>query len=55
MSGFFSALTIVLIVLKLSHTIDWSWFWVLSPPLAWFLIFTGVVAIALVYNKKPRL
>jgi hypothetical protein len=24
-------LTIVFVVLKLTHTIDWSWWWVLSP------------------------
>ena len=26
-----SILTIVFVVLKLTHTIDWSWWWVLSP------------------------
>jgi len=29
--GFTGALTIVFIVLKLTHVIDWSWWWVLSP------------------------
>lgn len=29
--GFFGLLTIVFITLKLTHVIDWSWFWVLSP------------------------
>lgn len=29
--GFASVLTIVFIVLKLCHVIDWSWLWVLSP------------------------
>ena len=28
---FFGILTIVFIVLKLTHVIDWSWVWVLSP------------------------
>ena len=35
--GFLDILTIVFIVLKLTHYIDWSWWWVLSPiwiPLA---------------------
>jgi hypothetical protein len=27
-------LTIVFVVLKLTHTIDWSWWWVLCP--IWF-------------------
>jgi hypothetical protein len=29
--GFSGVLTIVFIVLKLTHVIDWSWWWVLSP------------------------
>lgn len=29
--GFLGLLTIVFIVLKLTHVIDWSWIWVLSP------------------------
>ena len=29
--GFVGLLTIVFIVLKLTHNIDWSWWWVLSP------------------------
>lgn len=37
--GFTGALTIVFIVLKLLHKIDWSWIWVLAP--AW--IGVGVV------------
>jgi len=28
--GFFGLLTIVFIVLKLCHVINWSWWWVLS-------------------------
>ena len=26
-----TVLTIVFVVLKLTHNIDWSWWWVLSP------------------------
>jgi hypothetical protein len=29
--GFTGLLTIVFIVLKLTHYVDWSWWWVLSP------------------------
>lgn len=29
--GFVGLLTIAFIVLKLTHFIDWSWWWVLSP------------------------
>ena len=30
-------LLIVFVVLKLTDTIDWSWFWVLSP--IWYVLF----------------
>lgn len=39
--GFTGALTIAFIVLKLTHLIEWSWLWVLSPiwiPVALFLL-----------------
>jgi hypothetical protein len=39
--GFAGLLTIVFIVLKLTHVIDWSWWWVLAPswiPLAIILL-----------------
>ena len=40
--GFLGLLTLVFIVLKLTHYIDWSWVWVLSPLwLGWL----GVAAI----------
>ena len=38
---FAGLLTIALIVLKLTHYIDWSWWWVLSPiwvPVAFYLV-----------------
>lgn len=41
--GFFGLLTIVFIVLKLTHIINWSWWWVLSPS----LIPLGIVAVIL--------
>ncbi len=51
--GFFGLLTIALIVLKLTHYITWSWWWVLavaSVPLAFWI---GVVVIAvLIINRK---
>ena len=31
--GFLGLLCIVFIVLKLTHVIDWSWWWVLAPVL----------------------
>ncbi len=44
--GFFGMLTILFIGLKLTHYIDWSWLWVLSPlwlPLAVVLVIVAVV------------
>jgi hypothetical protein len=50
--GFTGLLTIAFIVLKLTHVIGWSWWWVLSP--AWIaaafvvFVFLVIAAIALV-------
>ena len=47
--GFAGLLTIVFIALKLTSTIDWSWWWVLSPvwiPLAfWVVVILGIVGL----------
>lgn len=46
--GFGGLLAIVFIVLKLTHVIDWSWWWVLAPlwgGLALFFIAVGMVAL----------
>jgi phosphoglycerol transferase MdoB-like AlkP superfamily enzyme len=43
--GFTSLLLLAFIVLKLTHYIDWSWWWVLSPvwvPLALAGIFAAI-------------
>jgi membrane protein YdbS with pleckstrin-like domain len=57
-----SILTIVFVVLKLTHTIDWSWIWVLSPlwisaAFTAFVLFLAAIVIAIIYattkkNKK---
>ena len=44
--GFTGLLTIVFITLKLTHFIDWSWWWVLSPLWISFSLFMGVLLIA---------
>lgn len=50
--GFFEVLTLVLVVLKLTGSIDWSWWLVLLPEIIafglYFVIFFigGIVAIA---------
>ena len=46
--GFFGALTILFIALKLLDKIDWSWWWVLSPiwiPIVLVIIVLVVLAI----------
>lgn len=54
--GFISALQITFIVLKLTKTIDWSWFWVLSPFVLgfifWFLFV--LLTVLLAENSKDN-
>lgn len=53
--GFCGLLTIVFIVLKLTHYIDWSWWWVLSPfwiPLAIVLSAILIVLVLQVYIRS---
>lgn len=56
--GLFGVLQIIFIVLKLVGTIDWSWWWVLSP--IWIgliidlLIIIGFVIYAVCSKKKTK-
>lgn len=43
--GFAGLLTIVFITLKLTGTIDWSWWWVLSP--LWISALAAVAVLAI--------
>ena len=43
--GFLGLLTLVFIVLKLTHYIDWSWLWVLSPLWLGWLSLTAILFI----------
>lgn len=47
--GFGGLLTIVFIVLKLTHVIDWRWIWVLSPLwigiVLWIVIVIGIIGV----------
>lgn len=49
-----TVLTIVFIVLKLCHVIDWSWIWVLSPTWICLLIFLVCMAIIKVIERIDR-
>jgi hypothetical protein len=49
---------VVFVVLKLTHVIEWSWWWVLSPlwiPLAFALVVLLVATVVLAATKKGRL
>lgn len=53
--GFFGLLTIVFIVLKLTHVISWPWVWVLFPlwaPIAIGLVLLVIFTIAVVVLNK---
>ncbi len=53
--GFFQALTLLFIGLKLTDQIDWSWFWVLSPLLLGFvLVVLGAFLIAIAAVASER-
>jgi len=59
--GFSGLLTIVFIVLKLTHYIDWPWVWVLSPiwisivaVLGFFLIFVIIMGIIEIVKSRRR-
>lgn len=45
--GFVGLLTILFIGLKLTHFIDWSWWWVLSPMLISLALWGLVVGVAI--------
>lgn len=47
--GFGGLLTIVFITLKLCHVIDWSWWWVLAPLWAPWVVILGVMLIVLAF------
>jgi len=46
--NFFSMLTLLFIALKLTHYIEWSWFWVLSPIIIPLLIYIIICIVILI-------
>ena len=62
--GFLNLLTIIFIVLKLTETIAWSWFWVLFPTilnvgigvifLLFFIIFASIFGFTVKTNNGER-
>ena len=43
--GFAGLLTIVFITLKLTHVIDWSWWWVLAPLWVGAAVILAILAV----------
>ena len=53
--GLGSVLFIVFLVLKLTGSIDWSWWWVTSPlwiPLAALILVIGIVGLVAITTGK---
>ena len=56
--GFIEALAVALIVLRLAHVVEWSWWWVTAP--LWWLVLGPLVIHALhvlkwkVQRKRAR-
>jgi hypothetical protein len=57
-SDFGMPLQVVLLVLKLTGVIDWSWWWVLAPlwvgPLAVSALIAGFFLIVFFHNRRVR-
>jgi len=49
--GLFEVLTLVLVVLKLTGLIAWSWLWVLFLTLVIFSVFVLLTVIWLLWNR----
>lgn len=45
--GFTGLLTIAFIILKLTHNIDWNWWWVLSP--IWITLAIVIIVLLIVF------
>ena len=55
--GIGTTLFIVFLILKLTNTIDWSWWWVTSPlwlPLALGIVILGVVGVVMGASGRFR-
>lgn len=52
--GFFSALTLIFITLKLTGNIEWSWVWVLAPLWATVLLIVLLLLIVFIVSKAKE-
>lgn len=53
--GFFGVLTIVFIILKLTGSIDWSWWYVLAPIWVPFGLILVIIPPIVIWENKKRL
>lgn len=52
---FMAALAILFIALRLTHVINWAWYWVLAPIWAWAVIYIVFIVIGVwVTTRKYR-
>ena len=52
---FMAALAILFIALRLTHVINWAWYWVLAPIWAWIIIYIVLIVIGVwVTTRKYR-
>ncbi len=54
--GIFELLTIIFVVLKLTETIDWTWWQVFSPSIIAFSagLVEGVIEVIVEYSQKKK-
>lgn len=45
-------LSVIFVILKLCHVIEWSWIWVLSPLWISFAVSVVIIIIAAVFSKE---
>lgn len=51
-------LFLVFLVLKLTHVLDWSWWWVTSPlwiPFGIVIVFVTIVSIIVIITHKKKI
>ncbi len=53
--GFFGALTLIFIILKLCGIINWSWIWVLAPSWIPIILVIVIIIIALFIEIRKEI
>lgn len=53
--GFFGALTLIFIILKLCGIINWSWIWVLAPSWIPIILAIAIIIVAIFIGIKKEI